>query len=119
MATSAEAASIRPRSDAKDRNASMSAPTCSNPLASESNVASTAAPFGSCARDRPRPSAQTRNDAAAQVLGLILAEMRRLGAEPVSAAELNARPRKTLGWQAPAGRLAQLLDQQSTHPQAR
>jgi zinc protease len=36
-------------------------------------------------------STQTRNDAAAQVLGLILTEMRRLGAEPVSAAELNAR----------------------------
>jgi IS30 family transposase len=35
------------------------------------------------------------------------------------AAELNARPRKTLGWQAPAGRLAQLLDQQSNHHQAR
>jgi zinc protease len=34
---------------------------------------------------------QTRNDAAAQVLGLILAEMRRLGAEPIPAAELNAR----------------------------
>jgi zinc protease len=36
-------------------------------------------------------STQTRNDAAAEVLGLILAEMRRLGAEPVPAAELNAR----------------------------
>jgi zinc protease len=36
-------------------------------------------------------STQTRNDAAAQVLGLILAEMRRLGAEPITAAELNAR----------------------------
>jgi len=36
-------------------------------------------------------STQTRNDAAAQVLGLILAEMRRLGAEPVPAAELAAR----------------------------
>jgi zinc protease len=34
---------------------------------------------------------QTRNDAAAQVLALTLAEMRRLGAEPVSAAELTAR----------------------------
>lgn len=34
---------------------------------------------------------QTRNDAAAEVLGLILAEMRRLGAEPISAAELVAR----------------------------
>jgi zinc protease len=36
-------------------------------------------------------STQTRNDAAAQVLGLILAEMRRLGAEPISTAELTAR----------------------------
>jgi zinc protease len=36
-------------------------------------------------------STQTRNDAAAQVLGLILAEMRRLGAEPVPATELAAR----------------------------
>src|SRR5436190_683905 len=36
-------------------------------------------------------STQTRNDAAAEVLGLILGEMRRLGAEPVPAAELNAR----------------------------
>jgi zinc protease len=36
-------------------------------------------------------STQTRNDAAAEVLGLILAEMRRLGAEPVPIAELNAR----------------------------
>jgi zinc protease len=46
------------------------------------------------ARREPGPfvaSTQTRNDAAAQVLGLILAEMRRLGAEPVSVAELNAR----------------------------
>ena len=34
---------------------------------------------------------QTRNDAAAEVLGLILGEMRRLGAEPISAAELTAR----------------------------
>ncbi|MEA3014072.1 MAG: zinc protease [Sphingomonadales bacterium] len=34
---------------------------------------------------------QTRNNAAAEVLGLVLAEMRRLGAEPVSVAELNAR----------------------------
>jgi zinc protease len=34
---------------------------------------------------------QTRNDAAAQVLGLVLAEMRRLGAEPISPAELVAR----------------------------
>ena len=34
---------------------------------------------------------QTRNDAAAEVLGLVLAEMRRLGAEPIPAAELIAR----------------------------
>jgi zinc protease len=46
------------------------------------------------ARREPGPfvaSTQTRNDAAAQVLGLILGEMRRLGAEPVPIAELNAR----------------------------
>jgi zinc protease len=46
------------------------------------------------ARRGPGPfsaSTQTRNDAAAQVLGLILAEMRRLGAEPISPAELTAR----------------------------
>jgi len=46
------------------------------------------------ARRRPGPfsaSTQTRNDAAAQVLGLILAEMRRVGAEPIPAAELIAR----------------------------
>jgi zinc protease len=46
------------------------------------------------ARRAPGPfaaSTQTRNDAAAQVLALILAEMRRLGAEPVPAAELAAR----------------------------
>jgi zinc protease len=46
------------------------------------------------ARRMPGPfvaSTQTRNDAAAEVLGLILAEMRRLGAEPVSTAELAAR----------------------------
>jgi len=46
------------------------------------------------ARRFPGPfsaAAQTRNDAAAQVLGLVLAEMRRLGAEPISAAELIAR----------------------------
>jgi zinc protease len=36
-------------------------------------------------------TAQTRNDAAAEVLDLILGEMRRLGAEPVPAAELAAR----------------------------
>ena len=43
------------------------------------------------ARGRPGPfvaTVQTRNDAAAEVLGLILGEMRRLGAEPVPAAEL-------------------------------
>jgi len=34
---------------------------------------------------------QTRNDAAAQVLDLVLAEMRRLGAEPILVAELTAR----------------------------
>ena len=33
---------------------------------------------------------QTRNDAAAQVLDLMVGEMRRLGAEPISAAELTA-----------------------------
>jgi zinc protease len=46
------------------------------------------------ARRQPGPfaaSVQTRNDAAAQVLELILAEMRRLGAEPIPAAELAAR----------------------------
>ena len=46
------------------------------------------------ARREPGPfaaSVQTRNDAAAQVLGLVLAEMRRLGAEPIPAAELTAR----------------------------
>jgi zinc protease len=34
---------------------------------------------------------QTRNNAAAEVLGLVLGEMRRLGAEPIPAAELTAR----------------------------
>lgn len=46
------------------------------------------------ARGQPGPFVavtQTRNDAAAEVLGLILAEMRRLGAEPIPAAELVAR----------------------------
>ena len=46
------------------------------------------------ARRHPGPfaaSVQTRNDAAAEVLGLVLGEMRRLGAEPVSVAELTAR----------------------------
>ncbi len=46
------------------------------------------------ARAQPGPflaSTQTRNDAAPEVLGLILAEMRRLGAEPIPAAELAAR----------------------------
>ena len=36
-------------------------------------------------------STQTRNDAAAEVLGLMLGEMRRLGAEPITVAELTAR----------------------------
>src|SRR5205085_1087446 len=46
------------------------------------------------ARRAPGPfaaSVQTRNDAAAEVLGLVLTEMRRLGAEPIPAAELAAR----------------------------
>ena len=46
------------------------------------------------ARRLPGPftaTTQTRNDAAAQVLAITLAEMRRLGAEPLSAAELDAR----------------------------
>ena len=46
------------------------------------------------ARREPGPflaSVQTRNDAAAQVLGLVLTERRRLGAEPIPAAELTAR----------------------------
>ena len=46
------------------------------------------------ARRAPGPfavSVQTRNDAAAEVLGLVLGEMRRLGAEPISVAELTAR----------------------------
>jgi zinc protease len=46
------------------------------------------------ARARPGPFTavtQTRNDAAAEVLGLILAEMRRLGAEPIRPEELVAR----------------------------
>jgi zinc protease len=46
------------------------------------------------ARRRPGPfiaSTQTRNDAAAEVLALTLGEMRRLGAEPITLAELNAR----------------------------
>jgi zinc protease len=46
------------------------------------------------ARRRPGPfvaTTQTRNDAAAEVLGLILGEMRRLGAEPITVAELTAR----------------------------
>jgi zinc protease len=40
---------------------------------------------------------QTRNDAAPEVLGLILAEMRRLGAEPVPAAELDVRRAVLIG----------------------
>jgi zinc protease len=46
------------------------------------------------ARNEPGPFTavtQTRNDAAAEVLALTLAEMRRLGAEPIPAAELTAR----------------------------
>jgi len=46
------------------------------------------------ARREPGPflaATQTRNDAAAEVLGLILGELRRLGAEPIPAAELDAR----------------------------
>ncbi|HYD13950.1 MAG TPA: pitrilysin family protein [Allosphingosinicella sp.] len=46
------------------------------------------------ARRYPGPfsaNVQTRNDAAAEVLGLVLGEMRRLGAEPISVAELTAR----------------------------
>ncbi len=46
------------------------------------------------ARRNPGPFTavtQTRNDAADQVLALTLAEMKRLGTEPVSAAELTAR----------------------------
>lgn len=46
------------------------------------------------ARREPGPfaaSVQTRNDAAAEVLGLIMTEMRRLGADPIPAAELTAR----------------------------
>lgn len=34
---------------------------------------------------------QTKNESAAEVLGLILAEMRRLGAEPIPAAEMGTR----------------------------
>lgn len=40
---------------------------------------------------------QTRNETAPQVLGLILAEMRRLGAEPVPPAELEVRRAVILG----------------------
>ena len=52
------------------------------------------------ARRAPGPftaSVQTRNDAAAEVLGLVLAEMRRLGAEPIPAAELAARRASLIG----------------------
>ena len=48
------------------------------------------------ARRAPGPfaaSVQTRNDAAAEVLGLVLAEMRRLGAEPIPVAELDRAAR--------------------------
>jgi zinc protease len=40
---------------------------------------------------------QTRNETAAEVLGLILAEMRRLGAEPIPAAEIDTRRAVLLG----------------------
>jgi zinc protease len=40
---------------------------------------------------------QTRNDAAAQVLALTLGEMQRLGAQPIPAAELDARRASLLG----------------------
>ena len=40
---------------------------------------------------------QTRNDAAAQVLALTLGEMQRLGAQPIPAAELEARRATLLG----------------------
>ena len=40
---------------------------------------------------------QTRNDAASEVLGLILAEMQRLGAEPIPPAELDVRRAVILG----------------------
>jgi zinc protease len=40
---------------------------------------------------------QTRNETAPEVLGLILAEMQRLGAEPVPAAELDVRRAVLLG----------------------
>ena len=52
------------------------------------------------ARRAPGPflaTTQTRNDAAAQVLGLVLAEMRRLGAEPIPLAELAARRASLIG----------------------
>lgn len=52
------------------------------------------------ARRAPGPFSaltQTRNDAAAEVLGLTLAEMQRLGAQPVPAAELDARRASLLG----------------------
>jgi zinc protease len=52
------------------------------------------------ARRAPGPFAaitQTRNDAAAQVLALTLNEMRRLGAEPIPAAELDARRASLMG----------------------
>lgn len=40
---------------------------------------------------------QTRNETAAEVLGLILAEMRRLGAEPIPASEIGVRRAVILG----------------------
>jgi len=52
------------------------------------------------ARRMPGPfiaTTQTRNDAAPEVLGLILAEMRRLGAEPIPASEIDVRRTVLLG----------------------
>jgi len=52
------------------------------------------------ARRLPGPftaTTQTRNETAPEVLGLILAEMRRLGAQPIPAAELDVRRTGILG----------------------
>ena len=52
------------------------------------------------ARRLPGPfvaTTQTRNESAAEVLGLVLAEMRRLGAEPIPASELDIRRTVILG----------------------
>jgi len=52
------------------------------------------------ARRLPGPfsaTTQTRNETAPEVLGLILAEMRRLGAEPIPASELDIRRTVILG----------------------